>query len=731
MRIRTFIFLLFFMVAWDVHAALQHPCLLLTAEGVETIKAHRGKLALFDQTIDRIVRDADKAIEMGIVVPEPLDNGGGYSHEKHKDNYYALYYAGIAYQITGEGKYARFVRDMLVQYAEMIPGLGPHPCNSPDKAGRLFFQPLNDCVWSCFASMAYDYVYDWLSEEEHALFEKDVFRPMAEFISNGNAYNRQVFDKMHNHGTWANVAVGMIGHVIGDETFVEQSLYGLHKDGTGGYMKQLDVLFSPDGYYMEGAYYQRYALWPFVVYAQILEHNHPEMHVSEYRDGIFKKATRALINMSYNTELFRINDAVYQTLASLDAVNAVDASYLFDSSQKDLLSVALAQNNFIVSDGGLRTALAIAHNETEPFLFKSCFLRDGADGTQGGLGVMRSGEGERHTALLFKATAHGQSHGHYDKLSVLLNDNGHEILQDYGSVRYLNLEPREGGRYTKENSSWALQTIAHNTVTVDGKSHFDGNFELSSRHASHVNYYDFDHPECQVMSASENHAVPGVSMTRTIAMIKTDDAYPLILDIYKIKSEEKHQYDLPYYYVGTLSSTNFGMTRYPTQLSVLGQDNGYQHLWLEGKSAPLHKLAEMTWFNENRFYSLNTLADPEMELLFVRMGANDPNMNIRTDPGYIIRCPRADNYTFVSTLDIHGEYDLVAELTAEFETKVQDIELLLDNDQYTAVRISKVDGQKLLFVTLNGAYGTDSEHRITVDGKNYSWTGNYHLFINQ
>lgn len=730
MKIRCFVVVLFGIMFGSLFANVKHPCLLLTKEGVTKIKQHRGKLAVFDRTVDRVILDAEKAIALGIVVPQPLDNGGGYSHEKHKDNYYAMYYAGIAYQITGMEKYAIFVRDMLREYAKMIPQLGPHPCNSPDKAGRLFFQPLNDCVWSCFTSMAYDYVYNWLSADERELFEQNIFRPMAEFISNGNKYNQEVFDKMHNHGTWANVAVGMIGHVIGEDSYVDMSLYGLHKDKKGGYLKQLDVLFSPDGYYMEGAYYQRYALWPFVVYAQVLEYNHPEMHISSYRDGIFNKATRALINMSYNTELFRINDAVYQTLASFDVVNSVDASFLFNNNEKDLLSIALLQDNFIISDGGLETALAIANNEVKPFEFKSCFLRDGADGKQGGLGIIRNGNNDKQTALLFKATAHGQSHGHYDKLSILLNDNGNEILQDYGSVRYLNLEPRDGGRYTKENKSWALQTISHNTVTVDEKSHFNGDFKLSSKHSSLVNYYDFSNPDCQVMSAVENNAAPGVSMNRTVAMIKLSDSYPLIVDIFKIKSNEKHQYDLPYYYVGTLSSSNFGMERYNTQLPVLGEKNGYQHLWVEGKTSPKSKLAELTWFNKNRFYSLNTLVDPEMELLLVRMGANDPKMNIRNDPGYILRKSNADNYTFVSTLDIHGEYNLVTELTSQFKTTVKDIELLLDNDQFTAVRITKENGKKLMFVTLNTSFNTEENHEIVIEGQKYSWKGNYHLFMN-
>ena len=59
-------------------------------------------------------------------------------------------------------------------------------------------------------------------------------------------------------------AVGMIGFAMNREDYVKKALYG--SDGTGkrgGFIRQMDYLFSPDGYFTEGAYYQRYAIWYF------------------------------------------------------------------------------------------------------------------------------------------------------------------------------------------------------------------------------------------------------------------------------------------------------------------------------------------------------------------------------------------------------------------------------------------------------------------------------------
>ena len=44
----------------------------------------------------------------------------------------------------------------------------------------------------------------------------------------------------------------MTGYVLNDKNFVDQALYGLDKSGNAGFLKQLDNLFSPDGYYEEG-----------------------------------------------------------------------------------------------------------------------------------------------------------------------------------------------------------------------------------------------------------------------------------------------------------------------------------------------------------------------------------------------------------------------------------------------------------------------------------------------
>src|SRR3546814_8076463 len=93
--------------------------------------------------------------------------------------------------------------------------------------------------------------------------------------------------------------------LVRSRDLVDKALLGLDKSGKAGFLRQLDLLFSPDGYYAEGPYYQRYALQPFVVFAAAIAANDPERKIFEYRDGRSEEHTSEL------QSLMRISYAVF------------------------------------------------------------------------------------------------------------------------------------------------------------------------------------------------------------------------------------------------------------------------------------------------------------------------------------------------------------------------------------------------------------------------------------
>ena len=117
---------------------------------------------------------------------------------------------------------------------------------------------------------------------------------------------------------------------------------------------------------------------------------------------------------------------------SRELVSAVDIAYHYGDQNPGLLSIAKKQGKLTLDDAGFSVALAIAEGETKPFEKQSMELTDGPQGKQGGISILRSGSQEEELNLVAKYSAHGNSHGHYDKLSFSLYHKGEEVLQDYG-----------------------------------------------------------------------------------------------------------------------------------------------------------------------------------------------------------------------------------------------------------------------------------------------------------
>jgi hypothetical protein len=703
-------------------APQHHPCLLLTPAEVVTVRENLGRYPLFDAAVHEAKAQVERALSAPIDVPVPRDAAGA-THERHKQNYVEMQLAGFLYQITGETRYAAFVKAMLERYAELYPTLGQHPAAHSSSSGRLFWQSLNETVWLVHVSQAYDGIYDTLTPDERARFETRIFRPMAHFLADERAHE---FDRIHNHGTWATTAVGMIGYAMGDAELVKKALYGSKMDGSAGYFRQLDELFSPDGYYCEGPYYARYALMPFFLFAQVIEYNQPELKVFARRDEILRKALYAALQQTYvNGEFIPFNDALKEkTYRSPEVVLALDLAYARYGRDPQLLSVAQRQGSVMLGAAGFEMARARATTPTPPpFAYASVEFRDGPDGNAGGLGILRHGIGGDQSLALLKYTTLGMEHGHYDKLALIYYDQVREIIADYGAARFLNVEQKFGGRYLPENTSFAKQTIAHNTVVVDRRSHYHGSYAAAEHQHSERHFFDATNPDFQITSARDVTAVPGVAMQRTVAMIRDARlAFPVVVDVFRLVAADAHDYDLPFYYQGQFLETNVALTTHTTERRPLGASDGCQHLWLEAEGdakGPVH----FTWMNGGRYYSLCAAADPTTRVLFARIGANDPNFNLRNEPVFLLR-RRASSHVFASVIEPHGHWDGTREFTTGGFPAIRDVRVLAANDEGTVVRIAGERGLEWTVLISNRPAVAGGAHRVEAGGEVFAWEGN-------
>jgi hypothetical protein len=462
--------------------------------------------------------------------PLPEDAGGGYTHETHKANYQTALNSATLFFIEDNTEALEIAKYILLQYADMYTQLPPHPQGKTQAPGRLFWQILNEEVALVHLIQAYDLIKSQLTSEERVALEEGLFIPMVEVIS---VDNQKTYTKIHNHGMWAVAGVGMAGYVLNKPEWVESALFGI--DSVGGFYQQIDQLFSPDGYYSEGPYYQRYALMPLVIFTQVIEANEPERNMWKYRDGIIGKAIETTVQLSNcNGDFFPINDAIAsKNIRTPELGYALPLAFSMGGQDSRWLEIMEENGNIVLTDA----LIGLPNHTNSPFVRSSQLYSDGPNGKMGGLAILRSDSSCAGLTAVLKFGTHGMGHGHFDQLGLLFYEAGKEVLSDYGAVRFHNIPQKNGGRYLKENNTWANQTIAHNTVTVNQKTQYHQSDKEADQYAGKVLYF-VNTDEVKACGASNSTAYEGVDQQRHIAILEIDSLGSVVLDVFRIQAKK-------------------------------------------------------------------------------------------------------------------------------------------------------------------------------------------------
>ena len=380
----------------------QHPVTFFTKKEAALVKANLSTYPLLTKSYDELKKDVDFWIGKEVDVPFPKDPAGGYTHDKHKANYTLMFNSGVLYNLTGDAKYAKLVKDMMLKYAVLNPTLKNHPEATSSSPGRIFWQALNDANWMVYAGMAYDLVYNSLTAAERKTIEDGAFKPEVDFFTKDL---KDWFNLIHNHAVWATAGVGMIGIATNNKDYIDMALYGTEKDGKRGFMALMDNLFSPDGYYTEGPYYTRYAILPYAVFANALNNWEPKLKIFDHRNKILQKALiTCLQQTNIDGAFFPFNDALKEKdFTSNELVTTINIFWTAYGADKKLLTVAKKQNRVFLNSGGVAIAAELANNKNIPayYPYTSFESTDGIRGDEGGISVFRSGTGANLNQFAF------------------------------------------------------------------------------------------------------------------------------------------------------------------------------------------------------------------------------------------------------------------------------------------------------------------------------------------
>ena len=163
-------------------------------------------------------------------------------------------------------------------------------------------------------------------------------------------------------------------------------------------------------------------------------------------------------------------------------------------------------------------------------------------------------------------------HGHFDKLSWQLYDNGQEIVRDYGAARFLNIEAKQAVATfprTRAGPSRPSRTRARGRPAQP----LGGDVRLADTIAPQQVYFSAA-PGLQVSSGRVTGAYPGVTMTRTLVMADIPGLEePTVIDLVSADSAAAHTYDLPLHYQGHLMEIGFPVASNAASRPVLGADD--------------------------------------------------------------------------------------------------------------------------------------------------------------
>lgn len=343
---------------------------------------------------------------------------------------------GLLWQLTGEKRYLEKVSALLLAYARYYPDYQEHggiPYNGPGKANA---QTL--CEANCHLQLAlgYDFVRDALSAQQRTLIETRLLREGAEFLM------RHRHDQLHNHEVKISATLGVIGAIIDEPRYLDfavNSPYGLRY--------QLEHALLPGGLWFEGSlHYHFYALQGFFAFEKLARNTpYSLLDLPHYRQML----TLPLALLMPDATMPRLNDctAGQEKLTQSDLyefayrrigkpVYAEALHVIYRHKSRENLDALLYGVKYLPPEQGNLPPQTPFHDP-------------GA-----GLTLMRDAASQR--ALLVKHSPYGGEHDHYDRLGILLFNDGNEIFPDLGTTGY-GVPLHEG--YYKNSAT-------HNTLCI-------------------------------------------------------------------------------------------------------------------------------------------------------------------------------------------------------------------------------------------------------------------------
>ena len=564
----------------DLPTDLEHPHLFLNSAELAAVKQKTEQYPWAKLAYQALEARANSLIGVNIVVPT---TGGGFYHDDDEvayaitERHYSLADksrdAGLMYNFTNNPLYLESARNVLLAYADAyltyeITDKEGRTGEQASAGGRATAQGINEARWIIPLAWAYDLVYNDLTEEERTKIEYGLLRPAADLIMLNN-------EGRHNHQTWYNSGVGVIGFVLGEKEYIWYAL--LKDDSSLSY--QLDKSVTADGMWYEGSmHYQFYVLRAF---QPLMEATH-NAGFNVYENPQYKSLFDFMVTYADpELEMPTINDGRVVNLLDEDRVTYYELAYrrlgdptyvpILEQSRRSDLN-ALLYGVGELGDSAERSWKTELYSDSDLAVLRAGSTKDGIQATLNYMGYQGG-------------------HSHADQLSLLLYGVGTDLAPDAGSIKYR----------LPEQEAYFKTTLAHNALVVDG---------VSQERAVGGELTKFvPNGAAQITQMRNDTLYPGVSLQRTV-LLNAD----YLIDLYNASSDDVHTYDWVYHNRGKLSTTS---DQFAPVDEVWGVD-GYQYL-MEAESAEIDTDLQADWEVAPRIHVRATLlGEPDTTYITAR-----------------------------------------------------------------------------------------------------------------
>ena len=436
---------------------LSRPMLLFTAEKLERLRKRIDEDKLFNEAWGKVLGRADRLLDAKLVSKEYAEGGSGQHGNYGRPSSQIVDMAGtlgLAYQMTGDNRYAKKLRDALIHYGTLRRWAGDAHRDPP------WHSELNTARFCYGYAVGYDSIYDFLSEQDRKTIAGSMvrlgIRPTLDDWILGEKRIHALDSMGHN---WWSVCVSMAGlaalSLLDDvpqaaewvqrvsQAFPEFFYY------KGNVLQNKTANFDEKGAFYESVSYANYALSEYLLfrlaYSNVFgKSSAPDIPLLEVAGDFFVHtcypASDYMMSVNFGDSSLRSTGA--RTVQMLLA-NGYDAPeyhwYLSrtDSGLDDPVGLVYYE---------LRPRESLANDFTRSMLYQDI-----------GWAILRSSWRDDATMLAVKSSF-AWNHVHPDAGSFILFHKGRPLIIDSGNCSYSR----------REYTSYYRHSKAHNVILIDG-----------------------------------------------------------------------------------------------------------------------------------------------------------------------------------------------------------------------------------------------------------------------